>query len=373
MPEEFITSNKSLVLNGSAIEPTHTTINGTDIDRGDTDRAMIADDVYQYVNEAFYTYVIPTICLCGLIGNGMAVKVLYRTARHFRQSIYIYMCALTVIDTLYMIISLIRCAIAIVKTFNETIYYLIYGYSFAALMFLDMSMSDASVFILIIMTIERFFAIRNPLRVKEIVIAKRPFLFIVGSCAFVICMIIPLPFCLDLKEIETNANTTEYQVVPKTDMIQFLNYYTAAHSIILNYLPFLIIVSLNIALPIQYAKSIKNSSLGSFSNAADSQLRLLATVCVVTLTYALLALPQIFIETLSVIDNRYNIRGSERNIFWLMEDVNNVLTNINMAVDFIIYILMSKVYRKRFLTMFCLRKNQSAGDRALYVVAESQF
>ena len=233
-----------------------------------------------------------------------------------------------------------------------------------------MSISDSSVFMLMIMSVERFIAIRNPLGVKEVLIAKRPFVFILGSCGFVICLTVPLPFFLEITAVVRSDNLTDVQFIPKPLMLDAFTYYTLIHSVLLNYVPFMVILALNIAIPIQYSISARRLAISVFSNSADNQLRLVATVFVVTLMYTLLALPQMCIETLSVIDETYSIHGRVRHMFLLVEDVNNVLTNLNMAIDFIIYILMSKVYRKRFMSMFCTKTEH--GDSGLYIIASSQ-
>lgn len=337
----------------------------------ETEETMITNEDYQHVSNIIYTYVIPTICLCGFVGNFMAVAVLYRTARQFKQSIYIYMCALTVVDTLYMVISLVRCVTQIIKTIGKPVYNFVYKHSFVAMMLCDITVSDVSVFMLIIMSVERFVAIRSPLTVKNCLIAKKPCLFIFMACLFVVIVVAPLPFCLEMTEDFNSENNTHIHVTTKPYMVKFFDYYMHFHSALLNYAPFLIIVGLNIALPIQYSKSMKRSSINSFNNPADNQKRILSTVFVVTMTYTLLTLPQIFIETLSAVDKRFSMHGSEKNLFWLIEDVNNILTNLNMATDFIIYILMSRIYCRRFMNMFC-PKRQTLRDTGLYSITGCQ-
>ena len=332
-------------------------------------QTLISQESYQYFAYLCYTFMIPSICICGFAGNSMAIAVLYRTARQFKQSIYIYMCALTIFDTVYMIISLLRSVLAIIKNLNIVFHNHIFRHGSLVLLFFDMSISDSSVFMLIILSVERFIAIRNPMGVKGVLIAKMPFAFILGSCGFVICLTVPLFFFLDITEVVRSDNLTDLQYTPKPTMIDALTYYIGIHSVLLNYIPFIIILALNIAIPIQYSISAKRLAMSAFSNSADNQLRLVATVFVVTLMYTVLALPQICIETLSVIDERYSLRGPERHMFLLVEDVNNVLTNLNMAIDFIIYILMSRVYRKRFMAMFCPKREY--GDSGLYIITSS--
>ena len=69
---------------------------------------FLNDKDYEYYKFIIYSFVIPSICSCGIVGNLMAVAVLYRTTRQLKQSIYIYMCALTMVDTFYMLFSFIR-------------------------------------------------------------------------------------------------------------------------------------------------------------------------------------------------------------------------------------------------------------------------
>ena len=335
--------------------------------------AMLSRDEYEYYYHLFYSFVIPSICLCGFIGNFMAVAVLWHTAKQFKQSIYIYMCALTIFDTVYMVISLVRSVPAIIKNFDRKLSNYLYNHSLAVLVFFDVTIVDSSVFMLILMSFERLVAIRNPLRVKDTLIAKKPFWFIIGSFIFIVCIVVPLPFCMEVIETVNNDNQTQYQTVGKASMAEFIANYTIIQTILLNYVPFVAILALNIAIPIQYSVSVRNQSaaISAFNNSADNQLRIMATVFVVTMMYTLLALPQMFIETLSVFDDKFSIHGSEKYMFWLLADITNILANLNMAIDFIIYIMMSKVYRQRFKTMFCPRMGD-IGDSSIYYLSSPQ-
>ena len=316
---------------------------------------ILSDKNYDYYAYIIYSFVIPSICFCGFVGNCMAVAVLSRTARQRKQSIYIYMCALTIVDTIYMLISIVRCLPVIIRSFDKKLYNYIYCHSLAAMVYFDISVSAISVVILILMSTERLIAIRNPLSVKNTVIAKRPFLFIACTCIFVFLTVAPLPFMMKVTESITYENETIYETIIDPQMADIFETYVATETFLLSYLPFVSILGLNIAIPIQYRKTRKqcNQMLTSVNVSVSNNLRIMATVFIVTLMYSLLALPQMFIQTLSIIDQRFSVQGSEENMFWFLSDISNMLINLNMAIDFIIYILMSKIYRERFWAMFC--------------------
>ena len=321
---------------------------------------FLNDKDYEYYKFIIYSFVIPSICFCGIVGNLMAVAVLYRTARQLKQSIYIYMCALTMVDTIYMLFSFIRSIPAIIKNFDKILFNYLYHRTLPALVFFDVSLHAVSALVLILMSTERFIAIRHPLSVKRYLIAKKPFVFIgcVSIMAFIITL--PLPFLMKATESCSEQNVTVYDTIVDPKTADIFETYFAMETILLSYMPFVAILGLNIAIPVAYHKTKKQREriMTSVNAAINSNLRIVATVFIVLLMYTLLALPQMFLQTLSMLDMRFSVQGSEKNMFFFLSDVSNVFINLSMAIDFIIYVLMSKVYRKRFFDMFCRKRDQ---------------
>ena len=332
-------------------------------------RPILSNEEYEYFAFICFNFVIPCICLCGFVGNFMAVGVLYRTAIQLKQSIYIYMCALTTADTTFMFISILRSIVVISKYINIKFHNFIYYHTNAALIFFDLSLTAISALMLILMSTERFIAIRYPLSVKTTLIAKKPFWFIITIWVAVFLIALPLPFLIKVTEELTSDNQTIAKTTIKPEMAGVFEYYVPIETIILNYLPFVAVLALNIAIPIQYRTAIKkrNSTMGGSSVLLANNLRVVGTVFVVSLMYTLLSLPQISIQTLSFVDSRFSIGGSEENMFWFLLDITTILLNLNMSIDFVIYILMSRVYRQRFLDMFC-RKSKPADEQNVYSV-----
>ena len=210
------------------------------------------------------------------------------------------------------------------------------------------------------MSTERFIAIRHPLSVKRYLIAKKPFVFIgcVSIMAFIVTL--PLPFLMKVTESCSEQNVTVYDTIVDPKTADIFETYFAMETILLSYMPFVAILGLNIAIPVAYHKTKKQREriMTSVNAAINSNLRIVTTVFIVLLMYTLLALPQMFLQTLSILDMRFSVQGSEKNMFFFLSDVSNVFINLSMAIDFIIYVLMSKVYRKRFFDMFCRKRDQ---------------
>ena len=319
--------------------------------------STLSYDEYEQFTFICYNFVIPGICLCGLVGNTMAVTVLYRIARQRKRSIYIYMCALTAIDTTYMFISIIRSIIIIIENVDINVHNYIYRHTLIHLIFLDVSLSAISAIMLILMSTERLIAIRRPLSVRTTVIAKRPFLFIITACVLVFLITTPLPASLVITTYSISENQLVYRTNIKSGMIEFFEIYIPVETVILNYIPYLAILVLNMAILKDYYATLKRRycSLKVTNVSKEFNRRIVATVFIVSIMYTLLSLPQIIIQTLSVVNNRFRIGGSEENVFLLLSDITDILVNLNMSTDFVIYILMSKLYRQRFLDIFFRR------------------
>ena len=349
---------KMLGNNLSVSTSENTTINwmANETDREYNYSPIITEEVFNSFVFICYGFVIPIICVCGITGNSMAIPVLYMTVRQFKHSIYLYMCALTIYDTLYMILNFAISVSIIIKNTNEKIYSLIYRHFFIAFIFTDILLAQLSVSVLILMSVERFLAIHSPLKVKDSLIAKRPFFFLAASFVFVTLLSVPIPVCMQMTEIPVNENQTRYQITIKKSLSEFFEYYHILQAILMDYVPFVTILGFNIAIPIRYFIAVRKRRFilkDDANTPGDQNMRVLGTVFLITMSYTILILPHMCAITLFIVDNRFSIRGPEKYLYLLLADVNNALTNLNMAIDFVIYILMSKVYRKRFINIFC--------------------
>ena len=347
-----------------------TTHNGLDTDVGKN--PLVSYTVYQYYNTVIRFYVLPTICGIGLVGNVLSVLVLYRTAQQLKQSIYIYMWVLTAVDASFILFSLIR-TILIVLSETDPSYTFIKAWSFPTYLFLEESLGSISQLILLFMSVERLLAVWKPLLVKETLIARKPLMFIIVGSIVLVVLAIPTSISLDVAERVNRNNQTIYLNVVRPSWVKFIDVYVPLRSLLSLYMPFVLILVLNIAIPVQFYRTVKrNREMVATKNAINNQRRLIATVSFICFMYTILTIPHIASKILWVVDTRISPHGTETNLYFLLYIIIVLLKNINMAVDFVIYILMSKLYRQRFLDMFCSRfvKNE---DSSLYVISDSKM
>ena len=57
-----------------------------------------------YGSFAFYSHIIvtPALCIFGIIFNGFGLGVIWPHVKHWKMSIYTYLCALTLSDMIYL-------------------------------------------------------------------------------------------------------------------------------------------------------------------------------------------------------------------------------------------------------------------------------
>ena len=333
---------------------------------------IVSRAVYQFYFTIITYYVLPTICVIGLVGNVLSVLVLYRTAQQLKQSIYIYMWALTAVDAGFILASLVR-TILIMLSRIDTSYTFIQACSFSTLLFFEESLASVSQLILLFMSVERLVAVSKPLLVKEILIARKPFMFIIVGSALIVIFTIPTCISLNVAESVNPDNETIYYSAIRPSWVKFINVYAPLASLVSLYIPFILILILNIAIPIQFCRTVKrNGEMTATKNAINNQRKVIATVSIICLMYTVLTIPHIAGKVLWVVDTRISPYGTESNLYYLLHLIIALLKTINMAADFIIYIMMSNVYRQRFLNMFCSRLAKTE-DISLYTISDSRM
>ena len=332
---------------------------------------LVSYAVYRYYYTMIRYYILPLVCVIGLIGNILSVFVLYRTAQQLKQSIYIYMWVLTAVDASFILASLIYATLIILSEIDPAYSY-IKAWSFPTFLFLEESLGGISQLILLFMSVERLIAVSKPLLVKETVIARKPLIFIIVGSVLIVVITMPTCISLGVAERVNRDNQTIYFSVIRQSWVKFINIYAPLTSLLFLYIPFLLILVLNIAIPIQFCRTVKrNGEMTATKNAINNQRKVIATVSIICLMYTILTIPNIAGKVLWVVDARISPHGTEKNLYFLLYLIIVLLKNINMAVDFIIYILMSNLYRQRFLDMFCSRLAKKE-DSSLYVISGSR-
>ena len=298
-----------------------------------TEGGIVSDALYSYFEFYIYNFIIPITSIIGLVGNVLASIIMVKTASQYRQSIYIYMSSLTITDSLYLAVMILRCFFHIWKNFDAAKASEIEATLLAPIIFMDLSLSSISVLIIIVMSIERRYAIVKPLTVRETWVARYPVQIIIAIVIIVIVSVIPLPLCIGVVTDVNADNVTVYSAGIKSEMVEFFDLYVLIETILLSYIPFFLLIPLNVAIVVGFRSVVRKRREELPGNAVipTQQLRVVITVSVIMIMYILFTAPLISVQTLSAIEPKFSLAGEESNTFWLFQDIGNTFVTINAA------------------------------------------
>lgn len=298
----------------------------------------------------------PIICVFGLIGNITGLNVLLKDPTQKKLTIYTYMFSLMAFDIVFLVVGLVLFAIDVIGLFDVTLYKTIKdrttyltmkGYTLIVL-------KHIAAVLLIIMSVERLLSLTHPFTIKSFCLARFP-RAIVAVVSVVSCVYI-IPFFLGRETVflKTEFNETISMRTVNAKYFPIFFVYTFIETIILHYVCPLLLLVLNILIVVQYTRHmIQRKTLQTNRVPTKSQVKITTVVLCVAGLYILLSLPNMFLQTLILVDEDYAFYGSQKFTFYLFVELGDLFARINASADFFIYILVSNRYRRVFKTLFC--------------------
>ncbi|XP_052799323.1 G-protein coupled receptor 183-A-like [Mya arenaria] len=328
------------------------------------DKALFSISEESYNNFAFVSnvFVTPIICVSGMLGNCLGLGVLWRDTKQQKLSIYIYLLALTLFDTIYLLVGLIRSIPQYIRLHNEHMANYIEEHMKLGSIYIDMVLAHTGTGIIIIMSIERLLALVRPFTVKHTWLSKYP-RGLIGVCFFVnVVFLLPFPICFEVDSYIGASNHTVYYLRFASWSKAPMDYFQLLQTFVDFFIPCVVVLATNIAIIVAYSRMLKKRVSTLSVVTGGQQAKLTVTVFCITIMFFLLSLPNLFIKVLAFIDKEYSFDGRYKLAFWLFIDISNLFTYINAANDFAIYILVSTHYRMVFCDMYCTCRWSSADE-----------
>ena len=327
----------------------------------------ISEEDYEQFSYVTNVVVTPIICGLGLIGNALGVGVLWRDSKREKLTIYVYMCSLTFIDSIYLFFGVLRSIPNLIRVVDKYMANMIDEHMKLGSIYIDMVLTYSATLVILVMAVERLMALTRPFTVKHSWLTKYPKRIICACLGANMLFFMPYPMNFEVASYKNAENRTEYYIQYKSESLELMDNFTFIHTIIHNYIPGITILFVNIAIVIAFSRILKERSdtLQMSAGQSRQQAKLTLTIFCITVMYFLFNLPDLFVKTLAFVDKRYSITGKYSLSFWLFMDLTNLFTYLNAANDFVIYILVSDHYRRIFKHMYCqccLKKGDSYLD-----------
>ncbi len=288
-------------------------------------------------------YVIPAICIFGVVCNILNVIVL--TRKHMTESPYTYLMGLALADLGLLVLAFVGTALS-TRLGDGVYFWKVYDgfifYPFANVF------ANSSVWVTVLLTVERFISVQFPLRAKDLCtrsIARRSIV-----CIILIAIFINIPrfFCQNI--IEKPAGSGKF-VLQSSDfeMSQFYQVVTWLYIIVIHLIPLIIISSLNCCLICALYKAQRHrhilqepflKSTLVLQNSRE-QRRLTVTCIAIIILFLICIIPSAFsnrpVAMLLFSRGRSLLQFTNSLFYRVLKAVTNMLVVMNSSLNFIMY------------------------------------
>ena len=318
--------------------------------------------LYENVYNVLYGYGLPTICVCGFLGNVMnliilAGKRIQRSLRKMERSANVGLIALAVADMSFCIAAFPSTFLPQDMVFDRKGFLVYYGCYCAAVINIFIM---TSTWLTVTMSVERWLAICHPLKSRNIITLDRTKVSIV--CVYILSTLfnVPVFWRYSINHIVCE-NHTRYQIEPVNILNeQFEHAYRAIWAVLGNFLPLLTLLLCNIGLMREIHKSYAmrkqmNGNAGMHAHHSSDQEannRITITLVSIVVMFFVLVAPSEILKQVA-----YLVGGNLSNnyTYLTIEIVTNVMQTINFSANFILYCIINPSFRRTMREMFCFQ------------------
>ncbi|XP_062617378.1 G-protein coupled receptor daf-37-like [Saccostrea cucullata] len=299
---------------------------------------------YDFVH-ALYLSAIPLISTFGIIGNVLSIKV-FLCSTFKRQPSSIYLAALSVSDTWFLVALLMGWLGSFDGTIQES------GVTCMISIYVTYVTGFLSVWYVVLIVIDRYIVVCHPLRGPRLCSRKR-----VATASVLITMfaIIFYTHCFRTTMIVKKPSGKGVQCVVQKDSMYALTIITYIDSILTIGVPFLAIFILNCSLisavrkfnnkHVRFSERKLYSYSPQYSILTKAQIRLTVMLVVVSSVFLILNLPSHAIRLYIMIKGLVMKRQNSITLI-LIQQIFQILYYANFAINFILYMVSSKQFRK---------------------------
>lgn len=306
------------------------------------------------VNNFLKLYISPLLICLGTIGNLLAFIVLVKNAK--KVSTYHYLYVLAIMDIILLMTNLLQLWIRQLTGIfiqDEA------DWLCKLFIFLGFFSSDASVWLIIAVTIERWIAVQMPLKTSIICTPRRTKLSIICllfSIASINCHFL---WSMELQEVKNNNTKHIYECKASPDYhVLTYNVWPWVDAIIYSFLPFVIISVVNIMIikTVCTARRKRETLLittkQNMMEIRRTNSKLTVMLLSLSFSFLFLTLPMNIMMIAVVFWNK-NIHSEQENAsFNLMRTITELLMYTNHTINFMLYFLTGQRFRQQFAKIF---------------------
>ena len=348
--------------NTTEFPATHT-YNITCLDPDLVPRYRDTNPTYFLFYKVFGIYLGGAFIIFGLLGNIVSFHILHS----MKSSASLILRALAVADSLYLLIRSVEVYGSISQVLHDRHGDNIVTHSIymVCLRPLARMVETISTWLIVLLTVGRYLAVKKPVRASVIFTEKRVKLAISLICVFFICLYMPMFFEVEFVEIFDRVDC-RLELGYTTTRLYGNNMYFLIYRVIIAgsvrfIIPLTVLIVLNSMLAIGIYKAQKQRSvmmadvITSGQRQSDSITAMVVTVVIV---FVICQAP-LFVLTIDVCLNRLDapVRIFPGMIRHYWYSVTHFLLILNSSVNFLIYFAVGKTFRQKLFR--CCRRRSS--------------
>ena len=300
------------------------------------------------------------ICVLGLIGNIMAVIVLFR--QKSKATTTIILKALTIVDSLYLICMFLLMSLRYIDKVTNAMpgYTEIFPYLFRWFFPQLYVYRTMITWLTVLLTIDRYIVVCKPLHAPRICTKKRAWIEVV--LVVVISVVYNIPRFLEYTLTDKLSRGYDRTPLASNKAYNYL-YRITLFLIVMYIIPLLMLLVANTRLVITFkrAERVRSQMANKGQQTKDITYMVIATVFFFFLAnipafiaQLLWALHEAFKPDLNHIKTYHNYHSN----------ISNVLVTLNSGINFVIYCMCSRHFRRIFLRTFgcgrCVERKQGS-------------
>ena len=308
------------------------------------------DKLLAEVSMAIYGYVLPLVCMFGIVGNILNLAILTRrklqkSFKTLEQAANVCLIALALSDFLFCLFAFPTTFLPnddLFETKGFLVYYRIYSTGMINIFILT------STWLTVTMSVERYLAICHPFKNTFFLTIKKTKVIIVIVYILSATFNIPVFWRYELIEVTCdNQSTTVFKPigVPLGHSATFESIYRVLWAIVGNIVPLVLLVGFNILLCMKIHKSYKfrqkfrqDQHQDSPSDAGQT---ITITLVVIVMMFLILVAPSEMVMHAGQISHSGN-----NPTFKTIEIIFNFMQSVNFSVNFVLYCIISPYFRR---------------------------
>ncbi|XP_059149655.1 N-formyl peptide receptor 3-like [Physella acuta] len=319
----------------------------------------VDESVLEVLNLVFDIIVTQTFCVTGIVGNFISIIIFWKLG--FKDVTNIILISLSTSDTIFCLFQCYYRLPDIVEMYDRYTGHTMRTFHFVYCSFIHQTAIIISLFLVVLISVERCIAVWLPFRVSQIcnrrnIIWAVVFLYVLG-----IVLTLPALFLYRLKWYVSKPKNITYAALFYTDFFAnnfeiLLIYFTSGLNSVTAIIPLIVIVVLSYITSAKLIVSQRNrknlSSAKSTPNSRDVKVfRMFITICVVNVL--------IFLPTTVLDMYLYSSPDQEflsENFKTAVISVKNAVYTFGPTANWIVYASLSSKFAESYRNMFCFGK-----------------